>query len=756
MLRWLDEERTVELSVRDLVGHASDIPTLVLSPRARAKAGIDAHQLSPQDSRTAEARWRYVEDVRGWRCVLHARVDGVVDEFDGHTLIEEVKSVAVAQPELEQHPLPTAWTRQAALYLYVAMGMRLPGPHAQLRLVSLVDGSQRVVPLPPSPETGAWLRVWLAARIRARELWLARLPERRRTQLPFPHDPPRQGQTDILTACVNTIHRSEVLAVQAPTGLGKTAPVLVGTLRAALALDRAVFWATARGTQRWIIERSLAEPAFTSANLRSVTIAARAEMCPSCAVGSCDATAELADLDPLDSLRHPDAAAIRIEATRQSCCPWALAVAFATHLADVVIGDLNYVFEPDIFLRPLFGSGAARSFAVVVDEAHQLPVRAQGWASGTLDAGLCDEVDRAYSSVPPFREIASGVRALLLKGPAVGEPATLLASTTLEFLRSTATEMDNLALAHAALRRDPEDDPWRRLHQIVHRLGSYTEYEGEEIVSLAANGCLHLVCRDPSFILRPRIAATAGLVASSATLEPTWYWRDLCGIPVDQFNTLVLPSPFPAENRIVLVARTVSTTLKDRAKEHPRIAALLEESAAAIPGNIAFFFGSFDVMRDLGSKLSLPGRKRLVQSPGMGHAERASMAAAMGTAGNVLFAVLGGVFGESVDLPPGALHAAFIIGPSLAPPDFATALVQDYLERKFDDGFGLATIHPGIVRVVQAAGRVVRRPTDRGAIILVCRRFQQYEYQRYFPADWNPIATSDAPGELRAFFNDLT
>lgn len=771
VLRWLDDARTVELSVRDLVGHTSDIPTLVLSAKARARAGIEAHGRAstsadppvsdPHDAdgastptRENEARWRHVEEVRGWRCVLNARVDGVVDVLDGHTLIEEVKSVAVAGDELATHPVPRSWIRQVSLYLYIANGMRLPDPCGHLRLVSLLDGAQHVVPLHGESDIGPWLRAWLAARVRARELWLARLPARRATKLDFPHAGMRDGQSEILAACTDVIHRSEVLAIEAPTGLGKTAPVLVGALRAAFVLDRGLFWATARGTQRWIVERTLRDPAFIAADLRFVTVPARAELCPACAEGTCEATAELAELDALDAARSPDADAIRADAKRQACCPWALAVEFASALADVVIADLNYAFEPDIYLRPLFGAGAARQFAVVVDEAHQLPDRARDWASGTLDAGLCDKLDAAYGApeLAAFRAVSAEIRAQLGKAPTLGEPAVSLSIRTLDRLRAIATEMDTMAISHAALRRSAADDPWRALHQAVSRFAAYAEHEGEEVVSFAADSALHLVCRDPSFLLRPRIAAIAGLIASSATLQPTSYWRDRCGVAPEQFHARSIRSPFPPENRLVLIVRSVSTAMKDRTKEHPRIAAMLEQSATEIPGNIAFFFGSFDVMRDFGERLDLSTRTRLMQTPGMSQAERVAMAQAMGTPGKALFAVLGGVFGESIDLPAGALQAAFIVGPSLAPPDIATALVRDYLERKFDDGFGLANIHPGMIRVVQAAGRVVRSPTDRGAIVLVCRRFQQYEYQKYLPTDWNPISTSAPSGQLRAFF----
>lgn len=754
MLRWSDESQTIELSVRDLVGRTGDHPSLVVSPAARVRMGLQAHEQAPDDGRAQEVRWRHVEEVLGWRCVLHARVDGLVQHAEGRTLVEEIKSVAVPSSMLPNHPVHESWHKQLGLYLLIAQGMQLPRPTGQLRLISLVDGGHFSLAHQPDPELRDSLRAWLAARVRTRELWLSRREVRRSLHLSFPHALPRDGQERILEAAGNAVHRRDALMVEAPTGLGKTAPALVGALRACFVLDRALFWATARGTQRWIVERSLAAPSFRSANLRSVVIPSRREACANCRDGTCNATAELADLAVLDRSQSPDITLLQSEAARQNCCAWALAVEFAATLADVVVADLNYAFDPDIYLRALFGFGAARSFALILDEAHQLPERARDWASGQLNLATCDAVNLAYPNAEhaPFRLLAAEVRQLIELSGGGTEP-TAISGRSLEKLRVIAANMDGLAVVHAGFARPPDDDPWRQLHGAVSKFAAYADHEGEEIVSFAAGGALHLTCRDPAFLLRPRMAAVAGLIAMSATLEPTWYWRERCGIDREHSEALVLRSPFPAENRLVLIARNVSTTMKDRAKEHPRIAALLDAAANEVPGNIAIFFGSFETLEDLSARMRLDQRQRLVQTPGMSAAARSEMAQAMATPRKALLAVLGGVFGESVDLPNGALDAAFIVGPSLAPPDIPSSFQRDYLERRYDDGFGLATVHPGMIRVVQAAGRVVRGPADRGAIILVCRRFQQYEYQKYLPADWTPRATSDSARELRSFFH---
>lgn len=758
MLRWHDDTRTLELAVRDLGGARAELGGLAMSPRARARAGAGAHRAARETAEEGtrhEESWRHTEEVEGWRCVITARVDGVVELLDGHTLVEEVKSVGLGEAALASAEVAEAWSRQLCAYLFMAEAAKLPRPQGRLRLVSLVDGSQRIVPMHPDPSFAAWLRAWLAARVRARGLWLAWRHLRRDASIPFPFPALRLGQSDILEAVQNAAARGEVLALTAPTGLGKTAPVLAGALAECFRTDLGCFWATARGTQRWIVLDTLQRMRAAGLPLRAVVVPSRAEACAACARGECVGTAELADLVPLAEAGIVLPEAVAAEAARQGTCAWALAVEYAAHVADVVIADLNYAFDPDVHLRACFGFGAPRRFVVVVDEAHQLPDRARGWASAHLDASLLDAIDTRYPGAggAPFRELADTVRGWLLDEAGSGEVRPWEADEGA--LADTLTHYDALAFEHArAVEADPRpgEDPWRLLGQALFRLSTYADRAGEEVVTLTDGASIQLVCRDAAFLLEERMAACAAVVGVSATLHPTWFWRERIGVPASRFSELAVEADLPAENRLVLVARGVSTAWKDRERERPRVLDLIERCVAAVPGNVALFFGSFEQMQDLMAGLELPGRERVVQRPGMSPAARSEAAAAMAEPDRVLAAVLGGVFGESVDLPAGALAAALIIGPSFPPPTLETQLLTEWNERRWDDGFGLASIQPGMTRVVQAAGRVIRRPEDRGAVVLVCRRFLQNELQAYLPEAWAPTPTSRPWEELVEFF----
>ncbi len=762
MLRWNDDALTLELAVRDLVGGRAELGGLAMSARARARAGSQAHRRLQADEagevgRSAEVTWRHTVEVEGWRVVVTARVDGLVEDLDGITLVEEIKSVGLGERALELAPIPEPWRRQLLLYLHIATTAQLPNPVGRLRLVSLVDGSQRCVQERPDPAMGSWLHAWLRARIRSRELWLAWRQARRERTITFPFAELRPGQGEILTATIDAVARGQVLAVSAPTGLGKTAPALVGALREAFRTDLGVFWATARGTQRWILLDTVRRLTDGGVPLRAVVVPARAEACPACARGECVGTAELADLGELAALGVVSPDQVAADAIRQGACPWALAVEYAAHLADVVVADLNYAFEPEIYLRPCFGAGAPRRWAVMVDEAHQLPDRARGWASARLDASLFDKLDRSLpgSDGEPFRALGQVAREWLQAEADSGEPRRW--DIDGGAVEDTLEHYDGLAYEHARLREldpwnGPGDDPWRSFGQALFRLATYADREGEEVVAVTDGASLQLVCRDAAFLLKDRVAACVAVVATSATLHPTWFWRARVGIEEDRFAELSVPSNFPADHRLVLLARNVSTAWKDRAKERDRIVDVLDRCVAAIPGNVAIFFGSFDQLNDLGPALELGERERIVQRPGMSAAARAEAAERLGQPGQVLLAVLGGVFGESVDLPKGALTAAIIVGPGFPPPELETQLLTEWYERRYDDGFGLASVHAGMTRVVQAAGRVVRSADERGAVVLLCRRFLQHELLSYLPTEWQPQPTSRPWEELQAFF----
>jgi DNA excision repair protein ERCC-2 len=815
-IRWNDDAHTLDLGVRDLVevGERRSRAPVALSDRARMRAGSDLHREVQATRRVeaadyvAEVTLRYSVVVRGWTCTIHGRVDGLAEE-DGRTIVEEIKSTTLGADALAAVAGFPAWERQLAFYVFFAVAARRPDPVGRLRVVSLVDGAERVLQVVPDAGLGAEIAARLDALVHARVDRIAWQVKRRQGAVRFAHDTLRPGQEGIVSAVEDAGHQGGHLLLVAPTGIGKTAAVLQGALRASADLGLRVWWATARTTQQALVEETAARMAARGTPVRSVTLRAREKACRRgggpCDPGTCPLLAPApervaAAIDALAAIGQPSADTLGDVAVAHGVCPHALALDWLDRV-DLVIGDYNYVFEPDVRLRvPL----ADTPHLLVVEEAHQLPDRAAEWGSPVLSSALVGAVLAAVSDDGPWRpfralarEIAEALADAALLSTGEGDGTATIVEPNVRRWLALRDAVDDLGLAHAALvgalplpvapalallplspppafPAPPPDpiDPWVDLARALARFVDALERAGDETVvlwssepALAAGtrgeipgARLALVCRDPAGLLGPRFAAARASVSISATLAPTWFYRDRCGITPDRVAEMEVPCPFPPERRRVLVVGGVSTALKHRARDRDRIASIVGGTVGAVPGNAAIYFGSFEQLRDVMAAVDLPDRELLTQTPAMDEAERSRLLDRMRDATaprpRVLAGVLGGLFAEGVDLPGDALRAVVVVGPALPPPTLERKLVEAWYEDRFGDGFGLAYIQPGLTRVVQAAGRVVRGPEDRGLVVLVCQRFLRHAYAAYLPSGWAPDRSRHPWDDAAAFFAD--
>jgi DNA excision repair protein ERCC-2 len=657
-----------------------------------------------------------------------------------------------------------------------------PDPLGRLVLVSLADGSRQVLGMPLDRErVAADLHARLGAIVAARERRITWMEGRRVRTVPIPHETWRPGQREIAEAVQWGLEADHRLLVQAPTGLGKTAAALVGVLTHALATDRQVFWATARTTQQAGVVRTLARLAEAGLPLRSVVLAAREKSClhthVSCRADTCPFADGYHDKVRDAGLPHTLAergAHVSLDDLRETgiayrVCPFELGLDL-TEEVDVVVGDYNYVLDPSVHLRRHFAD-VAPGWIVVADEVHQLPDRAREWWGPRVEAALAREaVARLWTAGPAFAvfaDLAQRIETAVIDGARrvgeVGADGLAAAPIDPERWQGLADEVDAVALDYALSKADAppswstDDDPWLLLARQVLRMSMALGEAGEETVSVASPKPGHervqLLCLDPSPHLGPRIARLGGFVGLSATLTPPEFHRDLLGLPEHGLDVVSVPSPFPPEHRRILVAPRVSTAWRDRETHAAPIAKLVQECIEAVPGNVAVYCSSFVVLDDLVARWTLTDREILVQRPGMDDALRAEALDRLATPGRkVLAAVLGGVFAEGIDLPAGALSAVIVVGPALPPIGLERDLLHRHFERRFGRGFLYGSLVPGLTRVIQAAGRLVRRAEDRGVIVLVDRRFRWREVGALLPAEWAVEVAAHPARAIEEFF----
>jgi DNA excision repair protein ERCC-2 len=457
-------------------------------------------------------------------------------------------------------------------------------------------------------------------------------------------------------------------------------------------------------------------------------------------------------------------------------CPYALSMELA-HNADVVVGDYNYLFDPRVRLRSLLDE--AHQWAIIVDEAHNLPQRAMGYGSPRLDRALPQAALESLGpdeTMLPFARLAHDVSAWIdagledvgLNENQTGEmalPLDLLDQRGLQALvqRADARALDYALLQARRSRLPPgTTDPYVELCRALHSLRSALDSAGDETVALFRRGRddrggLSLLCRDPSGLLGPILNSAAGTICMSATLQPPGFYGDLLGLRRDRTEEHQHPSPFEPSHLRVLVLPQVSTAYRHRSRDQAATAAWISRTVRTIPGNVAIYAPSFDFLEQLADQLKIEDRELIRQTRQVDEQRRAEILERMKAPSRrpaVLLAVLGGIFAEGIDLPGEALLAAIIIGPGLPPVGLERRLLTEWYEQRYGRGSLYASLVPGLCRVVQAAGRVIRTPTDRGAIVLVGKRFQQYEISDLMPSDWTPRTSRDPESDLAGLWSD--
>ncbi len=796
-LRWNDADRTLSLSVRDLVaagqpsGHLQlEIVQLRTSRMAEGRAvhlQWQAQQAKSDPLYRAEVRVQQQVAVGPWTVKLHGRVDGLTEE-GGHTIVEEVKSTALDATRLFE-TTRAEWpshTAQLDVYLWMLAQEQYASPTGRLILVSVADGATHLIGVPLERERiERFIRSRLAELCDERDRHLAWMAERRAATVPQPFEGWRPGQQDIVDLIGDSLDKGTSLLVQAPTGLGKTAAVLYAVLRYAMAHDKRIFWATARTTHQVAVETTLQRFADQGLPLRSVTLTAKDKVCLNDVV-SCRPEACRFAVDYYDKLRDGQIVkrAIDIGCSNRSAvvalaelsvvCPFELQMEVSSHV-DVVVADYNYAFDPDVRSRRLFADGDLSDWIVVTDEVHQLVDRARSYGSPRISAALARQAaamlapgGAAYAAFAAIaREVDYRVTEAAEKASGPWRDDEAVCELDRRVWTDLSDRIDELGLDYALLKAEAplvqpgERDPWidlaRSVLRFVRVLGAIGDETKELVCARTGEESVGLLCLDPSPWLRPFLAELGGFVGASATLTPVRFYKDLLGLP-DTWDFLDVPGFFAPENLDVLVAPRVSTAFKDRRAHADRTAELMARCIRATPGNVAAYFPSFAMLRDIAGRWRFDDRELLLQEPGMGEEDRRKWLLRLSDAERpvVLAAALGGIFAEGIDLPEGALRAVLVCGPALPPVGLERDLLRAYYDDRYEEGFLYASLVPGMTRVVQAAGRLLRRPEDRGVVVLIGRRFRWRDYADLLPETWQARVSDEPWSEIDAFWAEAS
>lgn len=755
--------------------------------RAEQRAGEDPHY-------RAEVHVVHRTTIGGWSITITGRIDGLsVDKEAKRVNIEEVKSIHF---DLELEALYRSEKLQRHLYQLLLYAYFLSGQpdfdgfafEPQLVLIDLVSGEAKVVDTEFDRErVASTLMASLAKLIEDLDVAAAlRIAKRAFADaLQFPFDAMRPGQEEIVSAVARAVYQRDSLLVSAPTGIGKTMAVLYPAVKQALKLGKKLFVLTSKTLQQDAAISALRM--LNDGSFRVLRIRAKQKMCAHtemiCHEDFCPFAARYSEkMEKSGLLSHlvtsmsyfdPD---LTFAAARDhEVCPFEVSLELIDQ-ADVIVCDYNYIFDPYVGLKAYQQENDYGDCVLVVDEAHNLVDRGRGYYSPDLHEAQFDEIRRHLATrgcwIEGWDELLEMLRDHFNELAAVLEDDVkqALCEPNRELFLDQRTEWERLVLAYIGWKIDnriaEEDDPLIDFYFKLVKFTNLLSEDGDEFAHLierTPEGLrLKIFCKDPSRFLGKIFDSAHATIALSATLEPFDFYRKTLGFPESRTAELSLPSPFPRDNRKIVVVSEVDTTYKRRADSYDRIAMNVAEIAEASDGNYLALFPSYAFLREVSERLPAMRKNVMVQRTDMTDYERNAILEILRDRpkkGNLILAVSGGMYAEGVDYQGDMLAGVMVVGPALPQVSFEQELLKRYYDDQYGAGFEFAYLIPGMTRVVQSAGRVIRSETDIGVIALLCRRFTQESYTRYFPADWyeespRELVSRKPALDIRSFFEE--
>lgn len=764
----MEEKKNIKISVRSLVEFL--LRSGDLDNRRGRFAEREAMQMGSRIHRKiqkrmggayqAEVPLRFEKEYEHFILVVEGRADGIFTDQEG-TAVDEIKGVFQSLERMEE-PVPVHLA-QAKCYAYIwGLERKLERIGVQMTYCQMeTEEIRRFRETYTVDELDLWFSGLLDAYWKwAEEQWQW---ERRRDAsmrgLEFPY-PYRPGQREMVTAVYRSILRRKQLFVQAPTGVGKTMSTVFPAVRACgEGLGCKIFYLTAKTITRTVAEEAFSILKNRGLSLRALTITAKEKMCvleePDCNPSACPRARGHYDrindavFEMLTSQSDYRREAILAQSEKWQVCPYELELELAIWM-DAVICDYNYVFDPDVKLRRFFGEGSRREdFIFLIDEAHNLVERGREMYSAEVCKedflavkkkvrGLNRKLERALErcnhqlllykrECPEIHRFESvGVFAMQIVG-LLGELEDFLQELEDGSLRKEVLEFYFSVRAFASVYELVDD------HYMIY--GRHTE-EGRF--------CLKLCCVSPAANLQECLDKGRSAVFFSATLLPVNYYKKLLSGRGAEDYAVYIPSPFAPEKRGLFIGRDVSSRYRRRGpEEYRRIAGYIQAFLAARQGNYMVFFPSYRMLESVEEiyreEFEDGSAECLCQTPTMQEREREEFLGAFREGRKktlVGFCVMGGIFAEGIDLSGEKLIGALVVGTGLPQVSDERELLRSFYDQKGENGFDYAYRFPGMNKVLQSAGRVIRTTEDRGVIALLDDRFCTAEYRALFPREW--------------------
>lgn len=708
---------------------------------------------------------------------LEGRADGIIEEYrlggltDGgeagmklNYTIDEIKGTYMDVSRLEA-PLPEHMG-QALCYAYIyASENALDLMDVQVTYVNIeTEKIQRFT----QTKTFEELKQWFDGVMAEYAKWLKWQRRWRKVRndsaaaLSFPFEY-RESQKMMISGVYRTIQQKKKLFMEAPTGTGKTLATIFPSVKAVGEQQaEKIFYLTAKTITRTVAEETYALLRRGGLMFKAVTLTAKDKICifdeAKCNPEDCPRAkghfdrVNAAVFDVITNEAAVTKSVIEAYAQKHNVCPFEMQLDAALW-ADGIVCDYNYVFDPQVYLKRFFDD-VREDYIFLIDEAHNLVERAREMYSAPL---YLSDFEKVKAAVLPYHSRLAGkigkcVRCMRELREACTDCEELDSAGGLSvFLMRTVSDMEIFLKGRAPVSvREKVLELYLNVRWFMNvydnmdgRYMIYNERQSEK------EFLVKLFCVDPSGDLGECLSKGRSAVFFSATLLPIQYYKALLSTTPKKDYDLYAKSPFDVSHRLILTADDVSSRYTRRnQREYERIADYILKTVRGKNGNYMVFFPSYafmqsvyDVLAEKELSKAGSGIKIILQESAMTESAREAFLDSFKT--DVMttvigFCVLGGIFSEGIDLKADRLIGALIVGTGLPQRGSERELLKNYFDKKSESGFDYAYLYPGMNKVLQAAGRVIRTEEDRGVIVLLDERFNYSSYRALFPREWFP------------------
>lgn len=763
----MEAKEKIKVSVRDLVEFvltSGDIVSGFMGSSRNTEA-IRAHQAIQKaygEGFSKEVPLTINVESEDMTLEIGGRIDGLFVGED-EVMIDEIKTTTLDLELLEEDYNPLHWA-QAKCYAYIySVQNNLQQISVQLTYFNL---DTREVKKFIKDTNINELQSFFTELVQKYFYWAKILVSWKTKRdssisiLSFPFPSYRKGQRELAVAAYKTVKEGNKLFAQAPTGIGKTMATIFPTIKA-LGEEHVskIFYLTAKTITRTIAEKALQNLSQQGLRIKAVTLTAKEKICfmekAECNPESCEyAKGHFDRVKPaLEELFNYEdfftREVIEEYSRKHKICPFEFSLDLC-NWSDCVICDYNYVFDPRANLKRFF-LDTGGDYAFLIDEAHNLVDRGREMFSATLMKKPVLELKKSSKGASAkLTKLLNKLNNMFIdykKKCEEKKEEFLIQKEAPKDMYGILTEFLGTAEKYLLEHKDsPFKEQLLELYFSVHGFLKTAENYDERFVTYiekqSSEVSIKLFCLDPSFLLSECMKKGKASILFSATLSPMEYFMQVLGGDEKSYR-IRLASPFPRENLCLLVEDNISTKYKSREYTYDKVAESIKTTIEGKRGNYLVFFPSYQYMNEVYSRfVNLNGNVDvLIQNSGMTEAEKEKFLASF-TEDNsktmAAFAVMGGIFGEGIDLAGDRLSGAIIVGVGLPQICLERDIIRDYFNELKGTGFEYAYVYPGMNKVLQAVGRVIRTESDLGTVVLIDERFSQSSYRNLFPKEWQP------------------